>query len=263
MARFFTIASGSSGNSSYVGSSEAGILVDAGISCKGIMAGLLQSGVEPQQIHGIFITHEHIDHVRGLRVLLQKLSVPVYASEEVLSFLLAQGSVPPGTKLMPMTNKAVQVADMEISCFDTPHDSVHSLGYRIHTSDDRLVGFTGDLGYISDDVQKGISGCDLILMESNYEHNMLMNGAYPYHLKKRICGQNGHLSNEDCSSFLPQLVRCGTTRFVLAHLSKENNSPELAYGAAIAGLHEQKMTESQDFTLTVANRSTAGELLVL
>lgn len=263
MARFFTIASGSSGNSAYVGGSDAGILVDAGISCKGILAGLYENYILPEQVKAVFITHEHIDHVRGLRVLLGKLRVPLFASADVLAFLLEHDNIPPNTRLVQMCAEPVQAAGMEISCFRTSHDSVHSLGYRIHTADDRLIGITGDLGHITAEVENGVSGCDLVLVESNYEPNMLMNGKYPYYLKKRIAGESGHLSNDDCAGFLPRLVRTGSTRFVLAHLSRENNMPELAYGASSVGLCAQSMAENVDYTLAVAPRSMAGEMLVL
>ena len=263
MARFFTLASGSSGNSAYIGSSDAGVLVDVGISCKGILNGLNSGGIAPEQVEAIFITHEHIDHVRGLRVLLKKLPVPICASEDVLAYLVCQDSIPAGVQVVPIKDSPVQVAGMEITCFNTSHDSVHSLGYRIHTADDRLIGVTGDLGYISSEVRQGIAGCDLILIESNYEPTMLMNGAYPYHLKKRISSNFGHLSNEACATLLPELVRTGTTRFVLAHLSRENNLPELAYQTSLAGLNGEQMEQNTDFVLTVAPRSNAGEMLIL
>jgi len=263
MARFFTIASGSSGNSAYIGNSDAGILVDAGISCKGIVTGLCRHDIPLEQVKAIFITHEHIDHIRGLKVLLKKRMVPVFASAQVLDFLLANDCVPPAAQLEAIDGGAVCVAGMEIASFRTSHDSVHSLGYRIHTADDRLIGISTDLGFVSDAVKNGICGCDLVLMESNYEPNMLMNGAYPYYLKKRIAGQQGHLSNEDCAALLPELVQTGTTRIVLAHLSKENNIPDLAYQTSLNGLTAAQMVEGDDFILTVAKRSEAGEMMVL
>lgn len=263
MARFFTVASGSSGNSAYVGSSDAGILVDAGISCKGIVTGLCEREIPLEHVKAIFITHEHIDHIRGLKVLLKKLKVPVFASTKVLDYLLTNECVPPGALLETIDNCTANVAEMEITSFRTSHDSVHSLGFRIHTADDRLIGISTDLGFISDTVQNGICGCDLVLLESNYETSMLMNGAYPYFLKKRISGKEGHLSNEDCATLLPQLVRNGTTRIVLAHLSKENNMPDLAYQTSLNGLTAAQMTEGKDFVLTVAKRSETGDMIIL
>lgn len=263
MARFFTIASGSSGNSCYVGGSGAGVLVDAGVSCKAILSGLDEQGVLPEQVKAIFITHEHIDHIRGLRVLLKKLPVPVFASAPVLNFLLEGDYLPPDACLEAMEEAPAHVAGMEITAFRTSHDSVHSLGYRIHTADDRTIGVATDLGYVSEAVKTGIFGCDLVLMESNYEPSMLMNGSYPYYLKKRIAGECGHLSNEACAALLPELVRTGTTRFVLAHLSKENNVPALAYQTSLAGLSGADMNEGGDFLLTVARRSAVGDLMVL
>ncbi len=262
MARFFTLASGSSGNSAYVGSSEAGILVDAGISCRSILAGLDAQRVPLEQIQAIFITHEHIDHIRGLKVLMKRLQVPLFASEPVLEFLAANDAVPAGTRLEPINGESVPVAGMRVSSFRTSHDSIHSLGFRIETADDRRIGICTDLGFVSDEVRRNLSGCDLVLLESNYEPAMLMNGRYPYYLKKRIAGQKGHLSNEDCAAFLPELVRTGTSRIVLAHLSKENNHPDLAYQTAFSGLCNSRMAMGEDYILSVAKRSEPGECLI-
>lgn len=262
MARFFTIASGSSGNCCYVGGSDAGVLVDAGISCKGIVTGMCDRDIALSMVKAILITHEHIDHIRGLKVLLKKQDVPVFASAEVLDYLIGHDCVPQGAQLEVIDGN-IAVAGMSIDCFHTSHDSVHSLGYRIHTADDRTIGVATDLGYVSKAVKKSIMGCDLVLMESNYEPSMLMNGSYPYYLKRRIAGRQGHLSNEDCAALLPELVRSGVTRLVLAHLSKENNIPELAYETSLSGLSGAAMAQGQDFVLTVAARSQPGELMLL
>lgn len=262
MARFFTIASGSSGNCCYVGGSEAGVLVDAGISCKGILTGMSAREVPMSMVKAILITHEHIDHIRGLKVLLKKHSLPIYASAQVLDYLTQKDCVPPEARLEAVEG-SMEVAGMKISSFHTSHDSVHSLGYRIHTADDRLIGIATDLGYVSDDVSNNIKGCDLILLESNYEPAMLMNGSYPYALKRRISGKEGHLSNADCADLLPELVRSGATRFVLAHLSKENNMPPLAYQTSLSRLTGADMVLGSDFVLAVAERSAPGEMMVL
>lgn len=260
MARFFTIASGSSGNSAYVGGAAGGVLVDAGVSCKQLLEGLATNGVEPQQVRAVLITHEHIDHIRGLKVLMKRLHVPLYASAEVLDYLTQGDYIPPGTRLEEIGGAPVLEAGMELEAFCTAHDSVRSLGYRMRTADGRAVAVCTDLGHISPAVRTALLGCDLVLLESNYEHAMLMNGAYPYYLKKRIAGSHGHLSNADCAKLLPELVRAGTTRIFLAHLSKENNVPELAYQTAFGVLRAAGMEPELDFTLSVAPRSAAATI---
>ena len=244
-----------------MGGGAGGVLVDAGVSCRAILEGLESNGVEREQVKAVLITHEHIDHIRGLAVLMKKLHVPVYASIQVLDYLVKENQVPPGTRLEAIGESAVEEAGMQITCFPTSHDSVHSLGYRLITSDGRTVGISTDLGTVGEEVRSALTGCDLVLMESNYEHAMLMNGRYPYFLKKRIAGERGHLSNTDCANLLPELVRSGTTRIVLAHLSQENNLPELAYQTALGVLNANGMASGGDYLLSVAPRSQAATLM--
>ena len=260
MARFFTIASGSSGNSAYLGGASGGVLVDAGVSCRQLLEGLSTNGVMPEQVRAVLITHEHIDHIRGLKVLMKRLHVPLYASPEVLDYLASGDYIPPGTRLEAIDEAPVEECGMELTAFCTAHDSVRSLGYRVRTADDRTIGVCTDLGHVSEAVRAALTGCDLVLLESNYEHAMLMNGAYPYYLKKRIAGSHGHLSNADCAELLPQLVRGGTTRIVLAHLSRENNVPELAHATSLGALRALGLEPGLDFTLSVAPRSEAATL---
>ena len=156
-----------------------------------------------------------------------------------------------------------QVGALEIESFDTPHDSVHSLGYRISTPDGRRLTVATDLGYISDPVRERLTGSDLVLIESNYDQRMLSVSDYPYQLKKRIASNIGHLSNEDCSGELSRLVRTGTTRLVLGHLSQNNNLPELAYQTAQCSLSMSGMQEGRDYLLQVASRSGPSEMVVL
>lgn len=263
MARFFTLASGSSGNCCYVGGGSAGILVDAGVSCKKMTDGLKSRGIPLQHVQAVFLTHEHVDHIRGLHVFLKKHPVPVYAGEPVLNYLIQSGQAPSGAELRPLGREPIAIAGLEVTSFRTPHDSVHSVGYRIHTADDRMIGVCTDLGFVSEEVRSGVLGCDLVLLESNYEPSMLMNGRYPYPLKRRIAGARGHLSNNDCAALLPELVRSGATRVLLAHLSQENNSPELAYQSASTGLAINRMRQGRDLLLGVAQRSAPGELVIL
>ena len=263
MARFVTLYSGSSGNSAYVGGRDAGILVDVGSSCRRTMKALEESQIELDAVKAIFITHEHSDHISGLQVFLSKHNVPVYASPEVAAYLADSGKLPAGTTLCEIGGEPVCEAGMMIESFDTPHDSLHSLGFRINTSDGRRIAIATDLGHLLDGIMKLLYGCDLVMIESNYDPEMLEFGPYPYMLKRRIFGRNGHLSNSECAAALPSLIASGTTRLVLAHLSKENNTPEVARSASSESLFSGGFSEGSDYLLEVAPRFCAGKPIIL
>ena len=262
MARFFTIASSSAGNSYYAGSSSGGVLIDAGVCCSSITSGLEQAEVRPEKLHGILITHEHTDHIKGLNVFLKHFKIPVYASEAVLEYLAAHGLVPAGSVLREISFDGEAIGPVLVLPFRTSHDSVGSLGYSISTPDQRRITVATDTGYITSEAYARLRGSDLILIESNYEPSMLENGRYPYPLKKRIAGPCGHLSNTDCAIALPDLVRSGVTRIMLAHLSKENNLPELALSASSYTLSAVGMKNGSDFLLSAAPRSELSPINV-
>ncbi|HNW04711.1 MAG TPA: MBL fold metallo-hydrolase [Oscillospiraceae bacterium] len=263
MAKFFTVASSSSGNCYYLGSGGTGILIDCGLSCRIILSALEEKGVDPQSLAGILITHEHTDHIHGLESFLKKYRLPVYASEKVLDFLAGRGCVPPETDLRPADPGGFLAAGMMVSPFRTSHDSVGSLGFSIATADERKVTVCTDTGYLTEEALEHLPKSDLVLMESNYDLMMLQNGRYPYPLKRRIEGPQGHLSNADCASALPDLVHSGTTRIILAHLSKDNNYPELALETSIAELSLAGIMRERDYTIFTAPRSVASETVLL
>ena len=263
MACFCTLASGSSGNSTYLGSGVGGVLIDAGVSCKGIVSGLKSCGIEPEKIEAVFITHEHTDHIKGLKVLLKKLMVPVYATDEVLDFLADRDYLPGGVRAVPMPVQGVCIGDLYIGAFETSHDSAHSVGYVAVSGNGKKMAVSTDLGVVTPMVRQAVRSCDLVLLESNYDRNMLMAGAYPYPLKRRIDGEQGHLSNEACAGFLPELVEAGARQIVLGHLSQENNLPGLAMETAVASLQNAGMCRGQDYEISVAPRYEAGEMIVL
>ncbi len=149
----------------------------------------------------------------------------------------------------------MELAGMEVVPFDTPHDVAHSVGFRIQAGE-RAIGYATDLGEVTAEIWQGLSGADLVLIESNYEPRLLAISSYPYYLRQRIASDHGHLSNPDCADTVRRLAQTGTARFVLAHLSRENNTPELAAGATLSALAEAGMEEGRDFLLTVANRLT-------
>lgn len=238
----------------YFGSGDGGILIDIGMSAKKTAAALQNAGIAPESLGGIFITHEHIDHVSGLRVFLKRYPIPVYASAGTCSALREQGLLPEGAELNVLGAAGTQAAGIQVRPFHTSHDCREGYGYVMSMPDGRTAALSTDLGYLSEEVLDAVSGCDLVVMESNHDVRMLQNGSYPYPLKRRILSDIGHLSNESCAGILPELIRTGSTRFVLAHLSRENNLPELALATSRAELQLHGMRENLDYSLAVAPR---------
>lgn len=251
MARFCPLFSGSSGNCLYVGGGDGGLLVDAGVSARRIERALWAREIDPGSIRAVLVTHEHVDHVTGLRVLCKRLRIPVYASVGTCEALRANNALEAETLCLPITEDQ-QIGEFTVVPFATSHDSRESYGYRITLPDDRAVGIATDLGVMTQTVRDHLRGCDLIHIESNHDVRMLENGPYPYPLKRRILSDRGHLSNVACARELPSLVRDGTTRIFLGHLSRENNLPDLAYATAQAELNACGLKENIDYVLRVA-----------
>lgn len=235
MAELCALYSGSTGNSYFIGSKSAGVLVDIGRSAKQTTNILKRCAVDPLAVNGILITHEHSDHVSGLRVFAARYQIPVFASVGTLTALesmgILDGSFPAYT-----IEGTLQLGDMQISTFRTPHDCAESLGYRIRTADNKVVTVATDLGYVTPEIEENLFGADLAVLESNHDIGMLRTGPYPYSLKRRILSDCGHLSNAACSELLPTLYENGTKRFMLAHLSRENNTPDIARQTAVCGM---------------------------
>ena len=219
-------------------------------------AALEMREIDRESIGAVFITHEHTDHIKGLKVLLKKLPVPVYATDEVLDFLADRDYFPAGAKAVPMPVQGVCVGDLYIGAFETSHDSAHSVGYVAVSGDDKKIAVSTDLGMVTPMVRQAVSGCDLVLLESNYDRNMLMAGFYPYPLKRRIDGVCGHLSNLE-------LVQSGTRQIVLGHLSRENNLPSLALETSVSSLMQAGMQRDRDYQLEVAPRYEPGRMIRL
>ena len=249
--------SGSKGNSYYIGSATEGVLIDAGRSCRQIELAMESNGLDMRSVGALFITHEHIDHCAAVRVLAKKYDLPVYASAGTLRALEYSSKLPEGCKTFVIEDKA-DIGNMRIERFDTPHDAAESCCYLVNTADGKRALIATDMGYFTDEIRQAAQTGDFAVIESNHDIDMLKTGPYPYMLKKRILSDKGHLSNEACSLELSELVRSGTLRLMLGHLSEQNNTPGLALRTAIAELSRSGMKRGSDFTLDVAPVETNG-----
>ena len=249
MARLCPLFSGSSGNSYYIGSRSAGLLIDAGRSARQLTQMLVRCGIDPLAIQGILITHEHSDHIAGVRVFAKKYGIPVFASQGTL---LSLESSLEGVERWVLEGP-LELAGMKVTPFPTPHDSAQSLGFRITTADHREFALATDLGEVTSCVRDHLLGAEFVVVESNHDREMLRNGAYPAYLKRRILSCRGHLSNRDCAALLPELVKARAKRFLLAHLSRENNTPSLAGQTAVAALAGAGYQQGVDYWLEVAS----------
>lgn len=221
------LASGSTGNCSLITEGSTRILVDAGISCKRIRTGLSELGVRPEEIQGVLITHEHVDHVAGLRVLEKNHNIPLYSTLPVIHALEQSGLSLGSTFHEIAPGESFSLGGVSILPFHVPHDAADCSGYRI-TGDSAVLGYATDIGCITEEVVQGLSGSDLALIEANHDVRMLQQGPYPYYLKQRILSSKGHLSNDSCAQLAEILKERGTRRFVLGHLSQKNNEPMIA-----------------------------------
>jgi len=234
---FCTIASGSSGNCTLVSEGNTHILIDAGISMRRTVSAIRSLGVEPDMLTGILVTHEHSDHICGLEVLSRRYAIPVFASRITADALLSRGLCAK-SRLHPFSaGIPFELGGILIHSFRTPHDTPESVGYKLSSGGVSLA-FATDLGFMPDSVLETVSDADAVILEANHDIDMLMSGNYPYYLKRRILGNGGHLSNETAAKCAVDIVKAGVSRIVLAHLSLENNRPDLALGVVSAALRE-------------------------
>ena len=209
MSEFISLYSGSSGNCSVVRTGEKYIIIDMGKGVRTTSAALKELGLNISDCAGILVTHEHSDHVKGLATFLKKNPLPVYGADDTLDFLDANGIVPASCALRTLSGGEEDVGDFGVTMFPTSHD-VPCVGYRIHTPDNKTMTIATDLGVLTPPVHQALSGCDLVALESNYDLHMLRSGRYPYYLRSRIESNRGHLSNDECSAKLLELIQEGS-----------------------------------------------------
>ncbi len=272
--RICSIASGSSGNCIYVGSDATHLLVDVGISGKRTEAGLKELDLSMQDIDGIFITHEHTDHIAGLGVLARKYGVPVFATRgtiEAIKKTASVGEIPEELFQTVYADEKVIVKDIVCNPMRISHDAAEPVAYRI-SHGKKKVGIVTDLGTYNDYTVECLKEMDALLLEANHDVNMLQVGPYPYYLKQRILGDRGHLSNERAGQLLCDLLHDKLQAVVLGHLSKENNLPELAYESVrvevtMACMNKERSGNSfpciktSDFPMYVASRSEPSQVI--
>lgn len=226
MQGYCPLASGSKGNSIYVGSKQTKILIDAGISTKSLKTKLTEINVELEDIDAILITHDHTDHIQGLKVLSAKYGIPIYANTETAKGIVEYLHDCPKFKIFS-TGETFELGDLEIHPFSIQHDTMDPVAFTIRLNDLKL-GFCADIGFVTSLVQKHLTDCDYLYLEANHQPSMVHASARPMIYKKRVLGRNGHLSNEDSGNLLARVAHPQLKHVHLAHLSSECNSPEVA-----------------------------------
>lgn len=264
--RFVSIASGSNGNCIYLGTDHSHILIDAGISCKRMNCGLQELGIRSDELDGIFITHEHSDHIQGLRVFSKKFGVPIYGTEKTLQEIARadkKGEIDPALYHPVQPDVAVTVGDMKVLPFSSSHDAADPVVYRVEGGG-RSAAVVTDLGCFTDYTIAHLQNLDGVLLESNHDIRMLETGPYPYYLKRRILGDRGHLSNDTCGDLLNAILHDNMKHIFLGHLSKENNFEELAYETVkVSVTMAPTPYKGDDFSISVAGREHASEVVYL
>lgn len=262
--RMCSIASGSSGNCIYVGSDDTHLLVDAGISRKRMEEGLKAVEISGEELNGILVTHEHLDHIQGLGVFSRKYEVPIFATEgtiEGIKSCSSLGKLPEGL-LHPITiDEKFTVGDITVDPFEISHDARQPSGYRLE-SGGKSAAVATDLGMYTDYVVDKLQGLDAILLEANHDIHMLEVGGYPYYLKQRILGKKGHLSNELSGRLLCDILHDNLKHIVLGHLSKENNYARLAYETVkLEVTLGDNPYKGEELNLQVAKKDSVSEIL--
>lgn len=253
MLEITPLFSGSSGNSIHIKHGKTELLIDGGVSCRSLCSALTKIGSSVQNISCVLVTHEHSDHITGLEMLCKKQHIPVYINSSSAGSVSCGGKNPFLSGCMKILDPGgeLYLNDLHILPFRTPHDACGSVGYRINSHDDSF-SYATDMGYVTREIARCVFGSKTVVFESNHDIQMLKCGSYPDYLKSRILSDRGHLSNEACAKFVPHLAQNGTERIILAHLSKDNNTPQKAYDTSHDALVEAGFC---DVCLEIAPRS--------
>ena len=247
------LSSGSKGNTTYIETEKTKILIDCGNSSKYILTKLQELDIDPKEIDAILITHVHVDHVKGLQVLIKHINPTIYMTEKMYPYLDYV------TNYVFIENETFQIKDINIEVIKTSHDTEDSVGYIVN-NDKKSVVYITDTGYINKKYFDILSNRDIYIFESNHDIEMLNNGRYPFELRQRILSDKGHLSNYDSAKYLSKFIGNKTKRIILAHLSEENNTEVLA----LATLNDRLKKEKIDFNnIIIAKQNKETELITI
>ena len=249
MLEFCSLASGSSGNCLYVASPAAALLIDCGISGKKVLERLDEIDADLSKFKGILITHDHKDHIGCVGVISRKLGIPVYATKPTLNSILSSDC---NIKNFKVAEESFCIEDICIKMVKTSHDAPDSHGY-IFTHEDSKISVMTDLGFVTNDIIEECASSSFAFIEANYDPKMLMYGSYPPETKRRIASEIGHLSNDDCAKFVCSLAKLGTKKFMLGHISSENNMTTLALNTVKDALDFMGIN-TDDFYISVATK---------
>ncbi|MFI3175250.1 MAG: MBL fold metallo-hydrolase [Bacillota bacterium] len=259
---FFTIASGSKGNCAYVSSAHTKLLIDVGVSGKVVTNCLEKFGIDGNELSGIFVTHEHTDHIKGVGIISRKYNVPIYATEGTWAGMNhALGKIAPSNRHVIYPGEPCILNDLRICPFEIPHDAAEPVGYSIFCGDKKVCVAT-DLGCTTKEIESQLRDCDIILLESNHDEGMVENGGYPMMLKRRILGNTGHLSNRTAGDLIARIMSNKLKYVYLGHLSDENNYPKLALKTVSEVLSEHGIFVGSSLQLKLAEQHRCSEKIV-
>ena len=257
MLRFFSLSSGSCGNCYYLGTEDTGILIDAGVSLRSVSKVFKANDVDMDSVCGILVTHTHLDHVRSLGSFCKKLHKPVYTTSTIAGALSRHRAIGDTSGLcrdITLPETASMLTGIKVRTFEVPHDAVQTVGYSIEMSGHRFVIMT-DMGRMTDEAMSYAAEADTLVIESNYDIDMLIRGRYTPDLKARVMSDRGHLSNDDCAGALRRIWHPGLKGVFLCHLSQDNNTPGLAYRTSYYALKSIGLSVPEDLQLVCLPRS--------
>ncbi len=258
-----SLYSGSGGNCILIKHKDTMVFIDAGVTGRKITSALSDYGHDPSLLDAILITHEHDDHISGAGVYLRKTGSKIYANEKTYCAIEPKLGKIPLSKIKTFDNgKPFVIKDLEIYPFHTSHDAVDSVGFRI-SDGVKSVAIATDLGVVDNEVIAQLVKCDAVLIEANHDVDMLLGGPYPEHLKRRILGEKGHLSNSDCALCCENLINNKVERIMLGHMSAQNNKPLVALNTVSDMLGKKGIVRNKDYVLTIAMRDRPSEIISL
>lgn len=255
-----SLRSSSRGNSTLIFTNTTKILADCGISCRMAVSALSDIGISPNEVNAVFVTHEHSDHTKGIELFSKKFDVPVYANSATWNRMRTSLSGVAEKNIRIIEEESVKVGDINVCAFAIPHDAANPVGYTFVSGSEK-VSVATDMGTVNDYILDALRGSDKILLEANHDTGLLAMGSYPEPLKRRIKSDRGHLCNEKAGEVALSLLKCGTKKFLLGHLSRENNNPDLAYVTVREILSQSGAKEGKDFTLKMTYPGKTGEVI--